>query len=64
MIVPILGGHSHQGVNKSDIVLRNDPVFVRPVLVKSVRHALEFLAPDDRVVETNYAGYAAHRQNA
>jgi hypothetical protein len=64
MIVPILGSHSHQGVNKADIVLREDTVFVRPILMESVRHALELLAPDGSVVKTDYAGYAAHRRNA
>jgi hypothetical protein len=61
MIVPILGSHSHQGVNKSDVALRNDAVFVRPILMESVRHALKVLAPDAPVVKTDYAGYAAHR---
>jgi len=61
MIVPILGSHSHQGVNKPDIALRDDIVFVRPILMKSVRHAIELLAPDAPVVKTDYAGYPAHR---
>jgi hypothetical protein len=64
MVVPILGSHSHQGVNKSDVALRDDTVFVRPILMKGVRHALELLAPDAPVVKTDYAGYAAHRRNA
>jgi len=64
MIVPILGSHSHQGVNKPYVVLRDYPVFVRPKLMKSVRYALEVLAPDDHAIETNYARYATHRQNA
>jgi hypothetical protein len=64
MIVPILGSHSHQDVNKSDIILRDDAVFVRPILMKGVRHALEFLAPDAPVVKTDYTGYAAHRRTA
>ncbi|HET8974608.1 MAG TPA: hypothetical protein VFN63_15120 [Pseudolabrys sp.] len=64
MIVPVLGSHSHQGVNKSDVALRDDTIFIRPKLMKGVRHALELLAPDAPVVKTDYAGYAAHRRNA
>ena len=64
MVVPILGSHSHQGVNKSDVALRDDTVFVRPILMKGARHALELLAPDAPVVKTDYAGYAAHLRNA
>ena len=64
MIVPILWNHSHQGVNKSDIVLRDDIVFVRTISTKGVRHALELLAPDAFVIKTDYAGDAAHRTNA
>jgi hypothetical protein len=48
-------------VNKPDIALRDDIVFVRPILMKSVRHAIELLAPDAPVVKTDYAGYPAHR---
>jgi hypothetical protein len=47
-------------VNKPDVVLRDNTVFVRPILMKGVRHALELLAPDAPVIKTNYAGYAAH----
>ena len=64
MVVPILRSHSHQGVNKSDVALRDDTVLVRPKLMKRIRHALELLAPDAPVVKTDYAGYAAHRRNA
>jgi hypothetical protein len=64
MIVPILRSHSHQGVNKADIALRNDIVFVWPILTKGIRHALELLAPDVPVIKTNYAGDATHRRNA
>jgi len=64
MVVPILWSHSHQGVSKSDVVLRDYPVFVRSVLMKSVRYALKFPARHASSVKTNYAGYAAHQQNA
>jgi hypothetical protein len=62
MIVPILWSHSHQGMNKSDVVLRDDPVSVRSILTKGVRYAVEVLALDGLVVEPNYARYAAHRK--
>jgi hypothetical protein len=50
-------------MNESDVVSRDDPVFVRSVLTKSVRHALEFLALDGPLTEPNFARYAAHQQN-
>jgi hypothetical protein len=50
-------------MNKSDAVLRDEAVFVRSVLTKGVRYALEFLALDGPSIEPNYARYAAHRQN-
>jgi hypothetical protein len=63
MVVPILWSHSHQGMNKSDTVLRDYPVFVRSILTKGVRYALKLPARDASSIQTNYAGYAAHRKN-
>jgi hypothetical protein len=51
-------------MNKSDIVLRDYPVFVRSILTKGVRYALKLPARDASSIQTNYAGYAAHRKNS
>src|SRR5262245_56931842 len=63
MVVPIFWSHSHHGVNKPDVLLSDEPVFVRSILMKGVRHTLKLPARDASSIQTNYAGYAAHRRN-
>jgi hypothetical protein len=64
MVVPILRSHSHQGVNKSDIALRDYPAFVGPVLMKGACYALKLPTGDAFSVQTDYAGYSAHQHNS